>query len=50
VERGKSAGMNDFEARPVTLKTLKELEESVELHQINLQGIGQGIDDGGHHG
>ena len=33
VERGKSAGMDDFQSKPVTMKTLKILNESDKLRQ-----------------
>lgn len=35
VAKGKSAGMNDFKPKPVTMKALKELDASEELNQIS---------------
>ena len=35
VEKGKKAGMNDFKAKPVTMKHLKELESSQQLVEVS---------------
>jgi CheY-like chemotaxis protein len=48
IEKGLSAGMDDFKAKPITLQVLKELEGSSELKQVST--VLDSVLDPGKHG